>query len=282
MVECNQKHVIESVTQFLEKVRNGFDGSFNIKCESGKVTMDLSLSFVLGCQEKSGREKSDLCFYHQTKTSKRTKKSPSKLRRNWLRAERYRAMKGMLQTNNENCVTSSTEEEVLVSEDIPVVNNELETVEDLSNVNVMDSIEDYASTFDDDSINEDDIAQDDDSDSDYNEGNYLIFMVFCENYVSELRTGRSSLSIRGFEKEDFEDRKRSWEEVAWASLGSTKNYFAMYSEDRVFKEFYGFQEGGGYDADLSWIDYDDLYLYSRMVHNNINCWGDNFVVIAEI
>ena len=191
-------------------------------------------------------------------------------------------MKGMLQTNNENCVTSSTEEEVLVSEDIPVVNNELETVEDLSNVNVMDSIEDYASTFDDDSINEDDIAEDDDSDSDDNEENYLIFMVFCENYVSELRTGRSSLSIRGFEKEDFEDRKRSWEEVAWASLGSTKNYFAMYSEDRVFKEFYGFQEGGGYDADLSWIDYDDLYLYSKMVHNNINCWGDNFVVIAEI
>ena len=67
-------------------------------------------------------------------------------------------MKGMLQTNNEN--------------------NELETVEDLSNVNVMDSIEDYASTFDDDSINEDDIAEDDDSDSDDNEGNYLIFMVF--------------------------------------------------------------------------------------------------------
>ena len=27
---------------------------------------------------------------------------------------------------------------------------------------------------------------------------------------------------------------------------------------------------------------DDLYLYSKMVHNNINCWGDNFVVIAEI
>ena len=147
----------------------------------------------------------------------------------------------------------------------------------------MDSIEDYASTSDDDSINEDDIAQDDDSDSDDNEGNYLIFMVFCENYVSELRTGRSSLSIRGFEKEDFEDRKRSWEEIAWASLGSTKNYFAIYSKDRVFKEFYGFQEGGGYDADLSWIDYDDLHLYSKEVHDHINydikC---DFIAIVEI
>ena len=174
MDEFNQKHVIESVTQFLEKVRNGFDGSFNIKCESGKVTLDLSLSFVLGCQEQSGRENSVLGFYHQMKTSKRSNKSPSKLRRNRLRAERYRAMKSIIQTHNENCATSSTEE-VLVSEDISVVNNEVEIdedIEDPSNVNVMDCIEDYAST------NEDNIGEDDASDSDD-----LVFMVFCENYV---------------------------------------------------------------------------------------------------
>ena len=51
MVELNQEYVIESVTKFLEKGRNGFEGSFNIKCESGKVTMDLSVSLVLRCQE---------------------------------------------------------------------------------------------------------------------------------------------------------------------------------------------------------------------------------------
>ena len=65
-------------------------------------------------------------------------------------------MKSMIQTNNENCVTSSTEK-VPVSEDILVVNNEVETVED---------------------------AEDNASDIDDNEGNDLIFMVFCEKYVS--------------------------------------------------------------------------------------------------
>ena len=77
MVELNQKYVIEKVTKFLEKGRKGYDGSFNIKCESRKVTMDLSLSFVLGCQEQSGKENSG--FYNQTKTSKRSRKSRSKL-----------------------------------------------------------------------------------------------------------------------------------------------------------------------------------------------------------
>ena len=60
LVELNQKYVIEQVAKFLEKGRNGFDGSFNIKCESGKVKIDLSLSLVLGCQEQSGKEDSDL------------------------------------------------------------------------------------------------------------------------------------------------------------------------------------------------------------------------------
>ena len=60
MVELNQKYVIEKVTKFLEKGRKGFNGSFNIKCESGKVKIDLSLSLVLGCQEQCEKEDSDL------------------------------------------------------------------------------------------------------------------------------------------------------------------------------------------------------------------------------
>ena len=60
MVELNQKYVIEKVTKFLEKGRKGFDGSFNIKFESGKVKIDLSLSLVLGCQEQCEKEDSDL------------------------------------------------------------------------------------------------------------------------------------------------------------------------------------------------------------------------------
>ena len=61
------------------------------------------------------------------------------------------------------------------------------------------------------------------------------------------------------------------------------NIFAMHSENRCFKEHYGFEEGGGYDADLSWIDYDDLHLYSKEVHDHINydikC---DFIAIVEI
>ena len=202
MVELNQKYVIESVTKFLEKGRNGFDGSFNIKCKSGEVTMDLSLSLVLGHQEQR-KEDSDLISYHQTITSKRSKKSPSRLRRNWLRAEKYRAKKSMIQ--NKKCVTSSTEE-VFVSEDFPVVNKAEtdEDAEDLSTVNVMDIIEDFGSIFDedddvDDSFCKDAIAEEDTSDN-------LAFIVFCETYVNELRTGRIGC-IGGYKKQDSDNPK---------------------------------------------------------------------------
>ena len=60
MVELNQNYVIEQVAKFLEKGRNGFDESFNIKCESGKLMMDLSLSLVLGCQQQRGKDDSNL------------------------------------------------------------------------------------------------------------------------------------------------------------------------------------------------------------------------------
>ena len=115
MVELNQNYVIEQVAKFLEKGRNGFDGSFNIKCESGKVKIDLSLSLVLGSQEQSRKDDSDLSSYHQIKTSKRSKKSPSRIRRNWLRAEKYQAKKCFVETNNNMHVAdSSTTEDVFL------------------------------------------------------------------------------------------------------------------------------------------------------------------------
>ena len=284
MIELNQKYVIESVTQFLEKGRNGFDGYFNIKCESGKVTMDLSVALVLGCQEQSGKDDSDLGSYLcQTKTSKkRSRKSPSKLRRNLLRAEKYRAKKSMIQIDNENCFTSTTEE-VHISEDFPVVNN-VETDKDSPKVNVVDSIEDNASTMDYASTYKDVIDEDGTSDRNATEANYLVFTVFCETYVNELRTGRISRSIRAYEKEDYEERPKWRAEFEWAPSGYSRNFFAMYSDKRVFKEYYGFEEGGGFDEDISWIDYDNLYLYSKNSHSRINYdlqTGD-WIVIVEI
>ena len=110
------------------------------------MKIDLSLSLVLGCQEQSGKEDSDL-------GSKRSKKSPSRLRRNRLRAEKYRAKKSTIQTIDKNCVTSITDE-VHLTEDFPVLNKaetDDEDAEDFSNVNVMDCIEDYGSIYDHDS-----------------------------------------------------------------------------------------------------------------------------------
>ena len=75
-------------------------------------------------------------------------------------------------------------------------------------------------------------------------------------------------------------------DVEWAPSGNTKKFFARNSEDRVFKEYYGFEfkKPNGYDADISWIYYDDLNLYSKNVHNHIDydIKTGNWIVIVEI
>ena len=217
---------------------------------SGKVKIVLSLpvscSWMPGAKWKRGFR-----FGFQE-----VKKSPSRLRRNRLRAEKYRAKKSTIQTIDKNCASSTTEE-VLITEDFPVL-YKAETdddAEDLSNVNVMDYIEDYGRICDDDSSCEDVIYEDDASDSEDNEENHLVYIVFCETYVNVLRTGRICLSILGYKKEDMcwgsdniKDRKwRKGEDVEWAPSGNTKKFFARNSEDRVFKEYYGFEfkEPGG-------------------------------------
>ena len=70
-------------------------------------------------------------------------------------------------------------------------------------------------------------------------------------------------------------------------MGNAKKFFAMHNKDRVFKVNYGldFKEPSGYDDFyMKWTDYDDLYLYSKVVHNQVNydlkC-GD-WIAIVEI
>ena len=46
MVELNQKFVIEQVTKFLEKGKNGYDRSFNIKWESEDSFIPACLLFL--------------------------------------------------------------------------------------------------------------------------------------------------------------------------------------------------------------------------------------------
>ena len=113
----DQKYVIELVTKFLEIGRNG---SINISYEMGKVTIDCSVSLVLGSQEHSAVKDSDSGPNQPRKRKRqRSRNSPSKLRRNWLRAEKSRADKIQKQ-QNENLVshTSSTGE-VYAHEVIP-------------------------------------------------------------------------------------------------------------------------------------------------------------------
>ena len=42
-----------------------------------------------------------------------------------------------------------------------------------------------------------------------------------------------------------------------------RSYTDIHSEFYVIKVNFGFEEGGGFDEDLKWIDFYDLYLYSR-------------------
>ena len=235
---------------------------------SGKVKIVLSLpvscSWMPGAKWKRGFR---FGFQEVKKVSKQTPKES--------------ASSGKI-PSQENCVTSTTEE-VLITEDFPVL-NKVDTDEDAED----------GSICEDDSSCKDAIAEDDASDSEDNEENHLVFIVFCETYVNFLRTGHIGLSVCGYKKEEMcwgSDNKkdRKWwkgEDVEWAPSGNLKKYFAMNSEDHVFKEYYGFafKEPGGYDADISWIDYDDLYLYSKIVHSHINydlMCGD-WIVIVEI
>ena len=67
-------------------------------------------------------------------------------------------------------------------------------------------------------------------------------------------------------------------------FGNSPNFIALHSDDHVFKFIYGFAEGGEFEEDLCWSDYDDLYLYSKREHNGIkyDLACGNSIVIMEI
>jgi len=324
--KTRQDSVFEQFNKFMQYWNSGQKASLNIECDNGEAVMNMSVSL---------------------RSSRRTRYSPSKIKRNKLRAEIYRKKKELERRTCEEQFDVDDENDLEINSDFNG-NDELNSVtenvfssksdenkECSSMNNFLDSnyqlcfvdeddcdscdsravnfLETDVSMSDRDQIESDTIMTpencsvdkctvgptvhchhddvDEDKDIVDNEegeeqdheieinsddigGNDLIFIVFCENYVSELRTGRISLSIRGYKKEDrdnSEDRKRkSGEDFIRAPSGSLKNFFALHSENCVFKEYFGFEEGGGYDADLSWIDYEDLHLYSKEVHNHIN------------
>ena len=68
-----------------------------------------------------------------------------------------------------------------------------------------------------------------------------------------------------------ERHMRDWMNIVYS--GNTKKYFATNNEDRVFKEYDGFESKRGYDADISWVNYDNLNLHSKNVHSHINING---------
>merc|ERR1712243_454931 len=188
-----QDDVIKCVTKVLEIWRQGFDGTFTIKCENGNARLNLSVD--LGCQEAT---RDGISVSGPTRvffdTPRKSRSSPSKKRRSRARAEAYQLKKSLFQNKNENGdIDTRSTEEVFVSEAAPVADlNKVETDEDAK-----DSTKDFASTDRDDITHtlddntEDDASNDDDyysSDADDDasnddEGSDLAFIVMCENYV---------------------------------------------------------------------------------------------------
>ena len=110
--------VMKLVSKFFEVWGQGLDGTVTLKCENGKARFELSLD--LGCQEK-GRDGNSVSsptrqFYD---TPRRSRSSPSKLRRSRARAEAYQLKKSLFQIKDKKCVASS-KEKVFASEVDPV------------------------------------------------------------------------------------------------------------------------------------------------------------------
>jgi len=271
MLDLNQKYVIESVTKFLEIGRNG---SFNIKCEMGKVTMDCSVLLVLGCQEHSAVKDSDSGPQpHQPRNRRRSRNSPSKLRRNWLRAEKYRANKiqTQFQTQNEKCVyDSSPTGEVFACEVIPVAKLDAQKVEideDVDEVSVRSSIEDNSSDDDDDN-DAYEVATTEDCDSDDIEGSDLAFIVLCEIFVKELKYESIYERIHAYKKDSVQSESGKVENSRWSKdiigpFNRMHQFGSDHQDTCVFKAKCIFEEGGRYSGDFYGWDSNWLHTYSN-------------------
>ena len=67
--ETNQESVFEQFTKFVQFWKDGRKASFNVECDNGEAVMNLSVSL---------------------KSSRKTRHSPSRIRRNKKRAEKHR------------------------------------------------------------------------------------------------------------------------------------------------------------------------------------------------
>ena len=78
VLETGTRHdsVFDQITKFIEFWKNGQKASFKIECENGEAVMNMSVSL---------------------KSSKKTRHSPSKVRRNRMRAEKYKQKKHELE-----------------------------------------------------------------------------------------------------------------------------------------------------------------------------------------
>ena len=105
----HQDFVIKTATKFLEIWGQGLNGTFTMKCENGNARLELY--FDLGCQDqlKDGNLVSSPTR-NFSGPPRKSRNSPSTLRRSRARAEAYQLKKSLFETKKEESVldTSST------------------------------------------------------------------------------------------------------------------------------------------------------------------------------
>jgi len=279
---CPSQHrdfVNTLVTKFFEIWGQGLDGTVTLKCENGNARLELSLD--LGCQEM-GRDGNSVSGPTRYDTPRKSRSSPSKLKRSRARAEAYQLKKSLFQTKNKisQCVDASSKEEVFVPDVDPVTKmNKIEAddkighnVEDFTktvksfdaNKNKDASFEDDLRTDENESTDEDD-STDCDSTSDGDAttdvdtsndvaGSDLGYIVLCENYVTELLNGQIYDSYFTFGKECEKGEVDNCKCMDSDAVFEDERFHHSY----VFKMSYGFEEGGGFLEDLSDYYFDDL------------------------
>ena len=155
-----QNEVFESMTnQFMELWKRGHTASYNINCSNGEAWMNISS--YLGYQESDNYRHSENT---KSKSTKRSKGSPSKLRRSKIRLESFLEKKRLessqqLQPQQPESVDATSASGIVTinidgssdetSEKIPIKNNCLENPDDTQTQHV---------TAEDDIINEEPAA----------------------------------------------------------------------------------------------------------------------------
>ena len=240
---------------------------------------------------------------------RKSRSSPSTLRRSKARAEAYQHKKRLFETKaaEKECVPDTNFLNVPVPEVLPVAGRKQIEIDE--NTEYTCSFSDDFKSFDDDAktnkdvieddaqtnkdVIEDDVTTDDndestdsddstDSDattySDANtdddtsndvSGSDLGYIVLCENYVTELKFGFTHVRMTGLHKEFAQTYGNRINEL-------TLDKFKRYHKTHLWKVHYGFLSGGGFLVNLLENDYDDLYLYSNVYKCDSSQWKNKF------